>query len=206
MGGNMGGGRRQNVPLRLQTLDSSGPIGKLRGNAYQLHEKYLGLARDAHSSGDRVAAENYFQHAEHYYRIINSTGGSTSRHDFDAFATNEGEQPEIPQGYPQPYNPNNPNGAQGQPQNPQHHQPQGGQHHGQGHPQSQPQGPSHGQNHGPNHGQNHGQPQSHGHNHGNNQNPAQGRGPGPNGGQGQPSGNSPQPANGPNDRNDRQPY
>jgi len=81
-----GNGRKQNVPLRLQTLDSSGPNGKLRGNAYQLHEKYLALARDAHSSGDRIAAENYFQHAEHYFRIINSNGGPvTPRHTFDSF-------------------------------------------------------------------------------------------------------------------------
>ena len=36
-----------------------------------MYEKYLSLARDAHSSGDRVTAENYFQHAEHYYRIVN---------------------------------------------------------------------------------------------------------------------------------------
>jgi hypothetical protein len=35
-------------------------------------EKYLGLARDAQASGDRIAAENYYQHAEHYYRTINS--------------------------------------------------------------------------------------------------------------------------------------
>lgn len=91
-GQGQGPGRKQNVPLRLQTLDSSGPTGKLRGNAYQLHEKYLAMARDAHSSGDRVSAENYFQHAEHYYRIINSNGGSTSRHDFDAFEGADGEQ------------------------------------------------------------------------------------------------------------------
>jgi Domain of unknown function (DUF4167) len=93
--GHPGQGRKPNVPLRLQTLDSSGPTGKMRGNAYQLHEKYLLMARDAHSSGDPVAAENYFQHAEHYYRIINSNGGSTSRHDFDAFEGSDGEQPEI---------------------------------------------------------------------------------------------------------------
>lgn len=98
-GGGNNGGRRQNVPLRLQTLDSSGPTGKLRGNAYQLHEKYLGLARDAYSSGDRIAAENYFQHAEHYFRIINSNGGSTSRHDFDAFEGADGGQPDIRQGH-----------------------------------------------------------------------------------------------------------
>lgn len=42
---------------------------RIRGNAFQVHEKYLGLARDAASAGDRVAAENYYQHAEHYFRI-----------------------------------------------------------------------------------------------------------------------------------------
>ncbi len=90
-----GNGRKQNVPLRLQTLDSSGPNGKLRGNAYQLHEKYLALARDAQSSGDRIAAENFFQHAEHYFRIINSNGGPAVRNDFDAYDAMDGEQPEI---------------------------------------------------------------------------------------------------------------
>jgi hypothetical protein len=91
----MGQGRKPNVPLRLQTVDSSGPTGKMRGNAYQLHEKYLLMARDAHSAGDRVAAENYFQHAEHYYRIISSNGGTATRHDLDAFEGASGEQPEI---------------------------------------------------------------------------------------------------------------
>jgi len=66
----MSGPRKHHLPLRLQTFDSNGPDVRIRGNAYQVHEKYLQLARDAQSSGDRVAAENYFQHAEHYYRII----------------------------------------------------------------------------------------------------------------------------------------
>jgi hypothetical protein len=66
----MPGQRKHHLPLRLQTFDSNGPDVRIRGNAYQVHEKYLQLARDAQSSGDRVAAENYFQHAEHYYRII----------------------------------------------------------------------------------------------------------------------------------------
>ena len=66
-----GNGRRQNVPLRHQTFDSNGPDVRIRGNAFQVHEKYLALARDAASSGDRIAAENYLQHAEHYFRIIN---------------------------------------------------------------------------------------------------------------------------------------
>lgn len=74
-GGGGGGGRRQNVPLRHQTFDSNGPDVRIRGNAYQVHEKYLALARDANASGDRIAAENYLQHAEHYHRIINQSDG-----------------------------------------------------------------------------------------------------------------------------------
>ncbi|MBI1206330.1 MAG: DUF4167 domain-containing protein [Azospirillum sp.] len=69
--GRGGNGRRQNVPLRHQTFDSNGPDVRIRGNAFQVHEKYLTLARDATSAGDRIAAENYYQHAEHYFRIIN---------------------------------------------------------------------------------------------------------------------------------------
>jgi hypothetical protein len=71
-GHNNNGGRNRQVPLRHQTFDSNGPDVRVRGNAYQVFEKYLALARDAQSAGDRVAAENYFQHAEHYYRIINA--------------------------------------------------------------------------------------------------------------------------------------
>jgi hypothetical protein len=43
---------------------------KIRGNAHHIAEKYLQLARDAHSAGDPVTAENFFQHAEHYFRLI----------------------------------------------------------------------------------------------------------------------------------------
>jgi len=68
---NGSGSRRQNVPLRHQTFDSNGPDVRIRGNAFQVHEKYLALARDATAAGDRIAAENYYQHAEHYFRIIN---------------------------------------------------------------------------------------------------------------------------------------
>jgi len=67
---NNGGGRRPNLPLRMQTFDSNGPDVRIRGTAFQVHEKYLQLARDASSSGDRIMAESYLQHAEHYYRII----------------------------------------------------------------------------------------------------------------------------------------
>lgn len=67
---NGGGNRRSNVPLRHQNYDSNGPDVRIRGNAFQIYDKYQALARDAQASGDRVAAENYLQHAEHYYRII----------------------------------------------------------------------------------------------------------------------------------------
>ncbi len=66
-----GSGNNGNQPLnRNHSFDSSGPDVRLRGTAQQLFEKYLQLGRDATSAGDRVAAEGYFQHAEHYFRIL----------------------------------------------------------------------------------------------------------------------------------------
>lgn len=53
-----------------RSFESNGPDVKVRGNAAHIHEKYLQLARDASSSGDRILAENYHQHAEHYFRIV----------------------------------------------------------------------------------------------------------------------------------------
>ncbi len=53
-----------------RNYESNGPDVKIRGSAQQIAEKYATLARDAQSSGDRVMAENYLQHAEHYNRII----------------------------------------------------------------------------------------------------------------------------------------
>ncbi len=50
--------------------ESNGPDVKIRGSAQQVLEKYLQYARDAHTSGDRVMSEAYFQHAEHYQRIL----------------------------------------------------------------------------------------------------------------------------------------
>lgn len=68
-GRNRGGGRKpQNAMSR--NYESSGPDVKIRGTAMHIAEKYASLARDAMSSGDTVAAENYLQHAEHYNRII----------------------------------------------------------------------------------------------------------------------------------------
>lgn len=53
-----------------RNYESNGPDVKIRGSAQQIAEKYAALARDAQSAGDRVMAENYLQHAEHYNRII----------------------------------------------------------------------------------------------------------------------------------------
>jgi hypothetical protein len=75
-GRNNGNGRKpHHLPVRAQTFDSSGPDVRIRGNAYQVLEKYLALARDATAAGDRIAAENFYQHAEHYYRLINAGEG-----------------------------------------------------------------------------------------------------------------------------------
>lgn len=68
-GGGGGGGRKGPNPLS-RTYESNGPDVKVRGTAHHVAEKYVSLARDAQSSGDIVLAENYLQHAEHYYRLI----------------------------------------------------------------------------------------------------------------------------------------
>src|ERR1044072_6850077 len=61
--------RKSQNPL-TRVYESNGPDVKIRGTASQVAEKYIQLARDAKSSGDPVAAENYYQHAEHYFRLI----------------------------------------------------------------------------------------------------------------------------------------
>ena len=60
-------GRNRKGPNPLtRSYESNGPDVKIRGTALHIAEKYVQLARDAQASGDRVAAENYLQHAEHY--------------------------------------------------------------------------------------------------------------------------------------------
>jgi hypothetical protein len=67
--GGGGGGKPQHNTNRA--FDSNGPEGvKVRGAAQHVYEKYQQLARDAQTSGDRVLAENYLQHAEHYFRLM----------------------------------------------------------------------------------------------------------------------------------------
>lgn len=85
---------------RSQTFDSNGPNVKIRGNAYQVFERYLALAREAQSSGDRIAAENFFQHAEHYFRVMNANSEAFQNQRAQQMAAEneafdgDGEQPE----------------------------------------------------------------------------------------------------------------
>ena len=108
-GGNNGGGFNPN-----RTYDSSGPEVKIRGSASHVYEKYLQLARDANSSGDRIMAENYLQHAEHYYRIMAAAAAQQAQYAAQQAAQNPNrqpgmeQQPQQPGGQPQP--------QQGQPQ------------------------------------------------------------------------------------------
>ena len=62
-------GHHHHNPL-TRVYESNGPDVKIRGNASHIAEKYIQLARDSQSSGDPVAAENYYQHAEHYLRSM----------------------------------------------------------------------------------------------------------------------------------------
>jgi len=68
------GNRRQNnnnnTNIVNRVFDSAGPEGKVRGTPQQIVEKYSQLARDAQLSGDRVAAESFMQHSEHYSRML----------------------------------------------------------------------------------------------------------------------------------------
>src|SRR6202048_1760736 len=63
---------RQQIPHRSQNFESNGPNVKIRGTPHQIFERYVALAREASTSGDRVAAENLYQHAEHYFRVMNA--------------------------------------------------------------------------------------------------------------------------------------
>ena len=66
-----GGGNNANATNPNRSWDSQGPENiKVRGNAQTVYERYMQLARDASAAGDRVLAENYTQHAEHYFRVL----------------------------------------------------------------------------------------------------------------------------------------
>jgi hypothetical protein len=77
--GRQGRKPHNNMQPRNNTYESSGPEVKVRGSAAQVLERYLAMARDASAAGDRIAAENYLQHAEHYYRVLNANGNFQHR-------------------------------------------------------------------------------------------------------------------------------
>ena len=133
--------RGQNPMTRV--FESNGPDIKIRGTASHVAEKYVQLARDARSSGDPVAAENYYQHAEHYFRLIaaaqeqfrqnqpqprgdNEMPSEEGDDDSESFS-NFGQEPGFVPAQPQPFVPrdNNPRDFQreGQPYQREQHQP-----------------------------------------------------------------------------------
>ena len=116
------GGRKHVNPLS-RSFESNGPDVKVRGNAPHIAEKYMQLARDAQSSGDSVMAENYLQHAEHYFRIVSAAQPNASREDGDDF---DDDMPEINSRFssPQPVNQNQQSDDEGgdQPYQPQQQQ------------------------------------------------------------------------------------
>ncbi|MEE8247896.1 MAG: DUF4167 domain-containing protein, partial [Alphaproteobacteria bacterium] len=103
-------GRRGNAHGGNRSFESNGPNVKIRGNAAQLFEKYQALARDANLNGDRVASENYLQHAEHYYRLLNAAnsvprvpgGGNGQARPGEAVGAPQPQPQPPPQPQPQP--------------------------------------------------------------------------------------------------------
>lgn len=87
-----GRGRKPQNPMS-RNFESNGPDVKIRGNAAHIAEKYSTLARDALSNGDRVIAENYLQHAEHYNRIV-----AAAQQQSDARAAEQAEKRQAEQG------------------------------------------------------------------------------------------------------------
>ena len=87
-----GKSNRKNVGNNVNRVyESAGPDGKVRGTPQQIIDKYSALARDAQTSGDRVAAENFLQHAEHYYRLLSAAlAAQAERRD----QANGGHQPQ----------------------------------------------------------------------------------------------------------------
>ncbi|MDD3029290.1 MAG: DUF4167 domain-containing protein [Alphaproteobacteria bacterium] len=99
--GNSGGRVRSAASLRHQSFDSNCGDLRVRGNAWQVYEKYQALARDAAAGGDRIVAENYLQHAEHYFRVIEAIDEATAseqRMRNEAVASLN-QQPDVPADY-----------------------------------------------------------------------------------------------------------
>jgi hypothetical protein len=83
--------RKSSNPL-TRVYESNGPDVKIRGTASHVAEKYIQLARDSQASGDPVAAENYYQHAEHYFRMIAAAQEQFRQGQQQPFHRPEGEQ------------------------------------------------------------------------------------------------------------------
>lgn len=92
-----GRGRKPQNPLS-RNYESNGPDVKIRGNASHIAEKYSTLARDALSNGDTVMAENYFQHAEHYNRIVAAAQAARAEEMQQQQANGRGPQPDVNDG------------------------------------------------------------------------------------------------------------
>ncbi len=92
-----GRGRKPQNPLS-RNYESNGPDVKIRGNAGHIAEKYSTLARDALSNGDTVMAENYFQHAEHYNRIVAAAQAARAEEMQQQQANGRGPQPDVNDG------------------------------------------------------------------------------------------------------------
>jgi uncharacterized protein DUF4167 len=103
-----GGGNTGNIVNRV--FDSTGPEGKVRGTPQQIIDKYQGLYHDAQRSGDRVSAENFQQHAEHYARML----GDAMREQNERREAHEARQQQSQQNQPQTQRPQH--SAQPQPQ------------------------------------------------------------------------------------------
>ncbi|MPZ34045.1 MAG: DUF4167 domain-containing protein [Rhodospirillales bacterium] len=114
-GGGGGGGHHHKQhhnpnrpPNRNQLFDSSGPDVRVRGNAHQVFDKYQALAREAAASGDRIMAEAYWQYADHYFRMIQASGGFGQRN--NQGWGDGGEEGQAPQQQGQGGPPNQPSG------------------------------------------------------------------------------------------------
>jgi hypothetical protein len=105
-----GNGSHNNQRQRMgniinRVFESAGPDGKVRGTPQQIIDKYQALARDAHVSGDRVAAESYQQHAEHYSRLLGEAQRQNMESRYGGPDRDDGgrdDQPETPRPQPQP--------------------------------------------------------------------------------------------------------
>jgi len=85
--------------LRHQNFDSNGPDVRVRGTAKQVYEKYQVLARDAARSGNLTSAENYLQHAEHYYRITKAIEDAAQEEQRKRSEKINAKQPDAPTNY-----------------------------------------------------------------------------------------------------------